>query len=283
MKKKDLINYIPIIIATPSIIIGVMAMYINNVPFFIYIQNIFYLIILGLISYFALSKEYDINKNKAAISILISVMFLFTTFINSGVENVHRWIAIGPIKVHVAAIVLPIIIINLWKLLQSKSWWFSGIIVICVSVILVLQPDASMVTAFVISMIILLWNTTNNIYRYFIVVLLNGLIIFSWIFLDGLAPVAYVEGIISLVASMGMIWLILGIISLMILPLPFLFFPPKEHKLLSLSIGVYFIVILISNLFGNFPVPLMGYGVSPIIGYFISITWFVKRKVDSSH
>ena len=28
-------------------------------------------------------------------------MFLFTTFINSGVENVHRWIAIGPIKVHV--------------------------------------------------------------------------------------------------------------------------------------------------------------------------------------
>ena len=260
-----------------------MAMYINNVPFFIYIQNIFYLIILGLISYFALSKEYDINKNKAAISILISVMFLFTTFINSGVENVHRWIAIGPIKVHVAAIVLPIIIINLWKLLQSKSWWFSSIIVICVSVILVLQPDASMVTAFVISMIILLWNTTNNIYRYFIVVLLNGLIIFSWIFLDGLAPVAYVEGIISLVASMGMIWLILGIISLMILPLPFLFFPPKEHKLLSLSIGVYFIVILISNLFGNFPVPLMGYGVSPIIGYFISITWFVKRKVDSSH
>ncbi|MHB9943407.1 cell division protein [Clostridium sporogenes] len=281
MKKKALINYIPIITVAPSIIIGAMAMYINNVLFFIYIQNIFYLIILGLISYFVLSKGYEINKNRTTISILISVMFLFTTFINSGIENVHRWLSIGPIKFHVAAIVLPIIIINLWKLLQSKSWWFSSIIAICISIILVLQPDASMVTAFVIPMIILLWNTTNNIYRYFIVALLSGLIIFSWIFLDGLASVSYVEGIISLVANMGIIWLILGVISLMILPLPFLFFPPKEHKLLSLSIGIYFIVILISTLFGNFPVPLMGYGVSPIIGYFISITWLVKTKVNS--
>lgn len=35
-------------------------------------------------------------------------------------------------------------------------------------------------------------------------------------------------------------------------------------------------IILISTLFGNFPVPLMGYGISPIVGYFISITWLIK-------
>jgi hypothetical protein len=281
--KKGLLNYIPIIIATPSIIIGTMAMYINDVPTFIYLQNIFCLIIAGLISYFVISKEYKVNKNTTISFTIMAVISLLLTFINSGIEGVHRWVSIGPVRLYVSAIVLPIIIINLWRVLQSKGWWVSGISAICISIILVLQPDASMITAFAIPMIILLWNKTNKIFRFCIVILLGGLIIFSWIFLDGLAPVSYVEGIISLVANMGIIWFVLGVVSLAILPLPFIIFPPKEYKLLSLSIGIYFIVILISTLPGNFPVPLMGYGVSPIIGYFISITWLIKTKINSPY
>jgi len=112
-------------------------------------------------------------------------------------------------------------------------------------------------------------------------VLLSALIIISWVFLDELPPVSYVENIVRLLANMGILWLSLGVISLVILPLPFIFFSPEKYKLLSVSIGMYFIIILISTLFGNFPVPLMGYGVSPIIGFFISITWFVKFKINS--
>jgi hypothetical protein len=178
--------------------------------------------------------------------------------------------------------VLPIIIINLWKLLQIKHWLVSAVITIAISTLLTLQPDASLLTAFAIPMIILLWSKTNSkIIRPCIVVLLSVLIILSWVFLDRLPPVSYVEQIVSLVANMGIIWLSLGVISLVILPLPFIFFPPKKSKLLSISLGLYFTIILISTLFGNFPVPLMGYGVSPIIGYFISITWFVKSKINS--
>ena len=147
---------------------------------------------------------------------------------------------------------------------------------------LALQPDASQLTAFIIPMIILIWSKTNNkFFRYSILGLLSILAINSWIFLDGLPPVSYVEEIVSLVANMGIIWLVLGIISLVILPLPFILFPSKNSKLLSICIGIYFIIILMSTIFGNFPVPLMGYGVSPIIGYFISITWLVKSKINS--
>lgn len=282
MKKKGLLKYIPIIIAAPSIIIGTVTMYINEVSPFIYTQNILYLILAGLISYFVISRESKGYKNTTNISILIAVIFLFLTFINSGIESVHRWISIGPIKINVAVIVIPIIIINLWQLLQIKSWWLASISSIGITIILALQPDASMVTAFAIPMIILLCSKNINIiFRSCVVVLLSGLIIFSWIHLDGLAPVSYVEEIVSLVTNIGIIWFVLGVISLIILPLPFIFFPPKEYELLSLCIGIYFIVILISTLFGNFPVPLMGYGVSPIIGYFISITWLVKTKLNS--
>ena len=72
-----------------------------------------------------------------------------------------------------------------------------------------------------------------------------------------------------------------GVISLVLLPLSFILFPPQKFRLLSMCLGLYFTIILISTLFGNFPVPLMGYGVSPIIGYFIAITWLVKSKINS--
>ncbi|MGH4124370.1 MAG: cell division protein [Clostridium sp.] len=284
MKKLSLLNFIPLLMASPPIIIGVIAMYTNKVPIAILGQNIFYLLLSGIISCFILSRKSKVKKNKSTnlTTIIVAVILLFLTFISSGIEGVHRWVSVGPIKFYVAVIVLPIIIIELWKSLQIRDWWFSATITIVISILLALQPDASTLTAFAIPMIILLWNKiNNNIFRFCIVSLLSALIITSWVFLDGLQPVSYVENIVSLVANMGIIWLSLGVISLVLLPLPFIFFSPKKYKLLSLSIGLYFIIILISALLGNFPVPLMGYGVSPIIGYFISITWLTKSKINS--
>jgi cell division protein FtsW (lipid II flippase) len=284
MKKLRLLNFIPLLMAVPSIIIGVIAMYTNKVPIAIFGQNMFYLVMCGTISYFILTRKSKIKNNSSTntTTIVVAVILLSLTFIGSGIEGVHRWVSVGPIKFYVAVIVLPIIIIELWKLLQIKNWWFSAAITIVISILITLQPDASMLTAFAIPMIMLLWyKSNNNIFRSCIVVLLSALIIISWVFLDGLSPVSYVENIVGLVANMGIIWLSLGIISLAILPLPFIFFSPPKYKLLSVSLGMYFIIILISTLFGNFPVPLMGYGVSPIIGYFISITWLAKSKINT--
>ena len=35
---------------------------------------------------------------------------------------------------------------------------------------------------------------------------------------------------------------------------------------------------MIVTLVGHFPMPIMGYGISPIIGYLIAITWLNKNK-----
>ncbi len=283
MKKLSLMNFMPLLMAVPAVIIGVIAMYTNKVPFAILGQNIFYLLICGMISFFILIKNPKVKKNESTniTTIIVAVILLILTFVSSGIEGVHRWVSVGPIKFYVAVIVLPIIIIELWKLLQIRDWWFSAVITIVISIFLTLQPDASMLTAFAIPMIILLWNkVNNNIFRSCIVISLSTLIIISWVFLDKLPPVSYVENIVSLVGNMGIIWLSLGVISLVILPLPFIFFSPEKYKLLSQSIGLYFIIILISTIFGNFPVPLMGYGISPIIGYFISVTWLAKSKIN---
>jgi cell division protein FtsW (lipid II flippase) len=199
-------------------------------------------------------------------------------------EGVHRWISLGPIKFYVASIVLPIVIIKLWGGLVNGKQRVTIITTIIVSLLLLRQPDASQLTAFIIPMIILIWNNTrNNIIRFSIAGALLIMAVVSWVYLDALPPVSYVEEILSLAANTGIIWFVLGVISLVILPLPFIIFPPKNSKLISRCIGIYFIIILISTQFGNFPIPLMGYGISPIIGYFIAITWLVKDKVKKKN
>ena len=162
-----------------------------------------------------------------------------------------------------------------YKLVDSSYYFYWSVAA------LALQPDASQTTAFIIPMAIILFSNANNKYfRYSVLGVFSLIVILTWIHLDNLPPVAYVEGIIKMVYKMGVVVFTLGIISLIILPLPLILFPPRNSKLLSTCLGIYYIIVLISTLLGNFPVPLMGYGISPILGYFISIGWLISAKSD---
>ncbi|MDQ7092586.1 hypothetical protein REC12_03185 [Desulfosporosinus sp. PR] len=276
-------KFIPVIITMPSIILGAIAMFHNKISTLIWAQNIACLVVGGVISYFIVSSKWNIKASKYnGITILIVFLFLLLTFLDPGMNGVHRWISIGIIKFNVSMILLPLIIIALWRASQTKGLGFTLAIALAISILLAIQPDASELTGFAVPMMILLYSKTKGkISRLFIIAVFSILIILSWVFLDSLPAITYVERIISLLNNMGFIWLTLGIISLAILPVPFILFPPKNLRLLSICVGLYFIIILISTIYGNFPVPLMGYGISPIIGYFIPITWYTESKINS--
>lgn len=264
------------LVPLPSIMIGSFAMYMNGVSTFIWIQNIIAALIVVLFSEFVSRK----SRNFDSVLIVPSaILLILLTFMDSGSEGVHRWVSIGPIRFYIASIVLPLLIIGLWRIAKKSNWWTPTIITMGVSLLLALQPDASQVTAFIISMgIILFSKTSNRYYRLSVSGILSIMIAFSWLYLDDLPPVPYVEEIIKMVAEMGVVWFALGIISLAILPLPFFMFPQQNAKLPSKCLGIYYIVVLISTLFGHFPVPIMGYGVSPIIGYFLALAWLTHDK-----
>ncbi|MFT8351150.1 hypothetical protein [Clostridium saccharoperbutylacetonicum] len=99
--KLRMTNFIPLMITMPSILIGVVAMYYNKVPFFIWAQNIVCLVMAEMISYFVVSSKFDIIGNKFYYnSILISVIFLMLTFFGADIEGVNRWVSIGIIKLN---------------------------------------------------------------------------------------------------------------------------------------------------------------------------------------
>jgi hypothetical protein len=272
--------FITLIVAFPAVIIGAIAMNVHNFKGIIVILNIVCLLIGWLISCYVLSKHSKIRKSNYGIIIIILILVLYVlTFIDLGIDGVHRWLSIGPINLYISSIFAPILIIEFWTLLKSNNDLLVGVITVIVAILLVLQPDASQLTAFSIPMIIILFSKIKNkILSCFIIGILIFLVIISWILLDSLPAVIYVEEIVGLVMDMGLIWSILGIISLIILPMPFFFISKHNERIPSKCIGLYFVIIIITTFFGNFPVPLMGYGISPIIGYLVAITWLIKTK-----
>lgn len=179
------------LIPLPALLIGSVAMYINGLAISIWILNAIGAVIALLIPCLIIKKPEIIESR---FTILIAIVLLMITFLDSGSENIHRWITIGPIRFYIASIILPILIIRLSEMLKTSNWWIAAIISIGVSLLLFLQPDASQATAFIIPMIILLFGKAkNNLYRFSVLGILPVILIFAWIYVDHLAPVAYVE------------------------------------------------------------------------------------------
>ncbi len=274
------INLLPLVITMPAMLIGVLAMINNQVSPSIYGQNLLIAFVGGIISFLVLCRDQKPTKKKTNIIVITCILILFLlTFLDKGLHDVHRWIAIGPLRFNIALVLFPLLIIQLSSLMKSKPFWLNFGFASFFTVLLLFQPDASQLTAFTIAISFLLLNIKKNksvqILPLIVFILLN---IYSWSHLDQLAPVSYVEDILSLVKEMGIGWLILALISLFILLMPFFFFPPNSAKPLSFSLGIYFSISILSSFFGNFPVPIMGYGTSPFIGYLIAISWYVYNK-----
>lgn len=259
-------NKIGIII--PAILIGIVGMIGSGVPISISLQNLIALLIFGLMAVLLIHRNIRYNDQ---IIIAISLILLLLTLFGDGIDGVNRWIRVVIINVNVAMIVLPITLVALYNILIKNRVNYGLIAIVSIGILLVLQPDASQLMGFSIPIVIILFDkkiSINSFIRYVVSLILIFLMISSWIFLDNLAPVSYVEGILGLLNNMSPILLVMGIISLILIPLPFILFPPREFRRLFICIGLYYSLIIISTLFGNFPIPFMGYGISPIIGYY---------------
>jgi cell division protein FtsW (lipid II flippase) len=273
--KKGIISYF---LMLPAIVIGTLAMVSYGVPLSIWIQNIIIWIVGAVLGSVLIIR----NKNKN-ISIgffsypIIFVALLVSPFWFNGLDGVHRWLSFGPINLYIASIILPLLIIHLWKLaLNNREHYVIGLTFI-ILVILLFHPDAGQLTAFACASAIILWKKiSNRVVMLLSITLIVAFCIVSWVFLDDLAPVPYVEHIIFLVADLGSFWFVLGVLSLLLLLCPFFFY--GNINITSLLLGVYFLMMMVVTLFGNFPMPIMGYGISPIIGYLIAITWLTKNK-----
>lgn len=160
-------------------------------------------------------------------------------FIFSGIDGVKRWIPLGPLDIYIGSIVLPLFIILLWRFAADNREYGTLVLIFYALAILLLQPDAGQLTVFACAAVLIIWKTIKNRMLKMVSIIVNAsFVVLSWILLDDLAPVPYVEQILFLVADLGLVWLMSGIIALLLLL--WLFFYYGRENNISLSLGIYF-------------------------------------------
>ena len=253
--------------------LGIIGMVSQNVSISIWIQNLLIVLVLPPACYFISRKDFKINYKAI---VLLSAILLGLTFLGPDMQGVHRWIRLPFFALNAAAIVLPITIVALYRLMEEKQFAVSILGIMAIAFLLFLQPDASQLLAFSLPMIILLLRSSiSKVKKGCFSVVLLVLTLKTWVCLDNLQPVDYTEGILIMLQDLSVVLYIAGIVALFSMPVYFLIFCKEKSRNICTGIAMYYWLMILSTFIGNFPVPFMGYGISPILGFFAFLIWFI--------
>jgi hypothetical protein len=210
---------------------------------------------------------------------IVSIAVLLWTLASHGVDGVHRWVFLGGLGLHASAIVAPLL---LALVARAPGPYLAIATAVATAIILALQPDAAQASAFAAGCAVLLLRDPKFGPREITggLVALIGCVLVSLVRPDPLTPVRHVEGIFEVVSARGAAWTLLATVVLLLLPMPYFLTWSRRRRSLTLALGVYVAMVAIAPAWGTFPVPIMGYGVSPILGYFIALAFAARDRMQ---
>ena len=255
----------------PALLLGVVWMRQSGIPAVVYMQNVV-AAALGLAVAGSCSHRRASTRLGVAI-VVLALVLLLATLIAEGAQSVHRWLRIGGVTVHVALLFIPLVLAELDRMLREARVAFACGVMVTVAAVLAMQPDASQAIAFAGSAVLLLalHRKRSRVAAAMLVLLaLAGL---SFMRTDPLAPVPHVEEIAIRIGARGAAWQAAVIAALSLLLVPFVRRQRNVSTSAASAVAVYLALVIAASYWGNFPVPVLGYGMSAIIGYFAGWTW----------
>lgn len=192
------------------------------------------------------------------------------TMLNAGQQGVHRWIDVGPLHVNAAATLLPGALVALAAFAGRRWSWLAAVVTLS---LLVLQPDASQATAFGAGMIVVLafLRAPAAIRTCGTAAIVLG-VAGAWLRPDPLAPVPEVEEIIGLAWGWSPVAAVVAVAVLAataLLPLWSAASLSPRARVAALALSACWAVVALAPAFGAFPVPLVGMGMSAILGFWL--------------
>lgn len=250
--------------------VGVVTMRGGDVPTGIWVLNLAAAAVGVSIAAFALMWRRQATPFRESLrwgALLAGVALLGATLVGQGTEGVHRWLPLGPVQVHVGAVLLPPMLV---ALLES-SWRAAVGGAFVALVLLLLQPDAAQAASFCAAWIVIAAFRRGR--RATAVMVVSLLLALACVLRpDPLEPVPHVEGIVGMAAAGGPALAVAALLSLAVLPLAQALFLERQ---VGLVLAIYTAGLLVAAWLGHHPVPVLGYGVSPILGYYFAVTMAV--------
>lgn len=195
---------------------------------------------------------------------------LAVTWFSAGQQGVHRWVDLGPAHMNLAEVLAPAAVVAFAAL--ADTWW-AWVAALLALGLLIAQPDASQATALGGAMLAVVALTSlPGLFRGGAIVLVAVAGFAAWGRHDPLAPVPNVEGIMNLSLALSPVVAILAWVALagaVLSPMRLARVEARPVRTAALALTVYEIGSAVTPLLGAFPVPLVGMGTSPILGFWL--------------
>jgi cell division protein FtsW (lipid II flippase) len=263
-------DLLPLFASIPALVLGVLTMRQLGVRPSAWSMNLAAcavgLLLFGVLRY----SSWPATRSAWYLATAGSIAAILSTFAFDGLDGVHRWVSVGGFGLHVSAIVAPVIIACV---ATAPGPYLAIVSVAATAILLALQPDAAQALSLAAGCGVILASDPRLGLRAKtggLAVLLVCSIV-SLVRPDPLQPVRHVEGIFEVVSAKGPAWALLAAVALLLLSVPFFVTWARRRDPAALALGVYVAMVTIAPMWGTFPVPVMGYGVSPILGYFIAL------------
>lgn len=200
-------------------------------------------------------------------------LFVATLFSDEEIDGIHRWIAVGPVRLHVGLLLLPATI----SLLPDLRRELALLTVIAISLIVSLQPDRASAFA-LLSGVLVLAMAKRDKWSLGMLAIVGFSFLWTLWKIDPLQPVRFVEYVIrdaweshpSSAAVMAV-----SLLLALVVPLSGLNFRNQIPLIASLATIGGFVII---SLFGPYPTPLIGYGATAIVGYGLALGLSAVRE-----
>lgn len=193
------------------------------------------------------------------------------TLSGAGLEGVHRWLSIGAFQLNASAACLPWILGGLAS--QSpRDRAFGLFLLFAVQLVHLAQPDAAQATALAVGMVPVLTDERLAHGRAALIVGAASLIVVActWMRADPLAAVDHVERILVLAFSLSMASAVAALAAMAALFAPMVLALRTRIAMarrLGLAFALYLGTLVGMTFLGNFPVPMMGAGAGPVLGW----------------
>ncbi|MYM67021.1 hypothetical protein GTP45_09290 [Pseudoduganella sp. FT55W] len=212
--------------------------------------------------------------------VVIAIVSLLALSLLVGPDQagVHRWLAVGPVQLNVAALVIPLGLLLADRGVRHAGQPRYAIAVLAIAMILAWQPDMSQLSALIAALLI--WAIARRSVQSLLWVAPMALLALFFCAgrPDPLEPVPHVEGIFHLAAEVSPMLAFCGGLCLLLTALsPLALANDLNRRPVAAGLTAYFLVSGFAWLFGAFPVPLAGYGISFILGWLIGATALLMK------
>lgn len=224
----------------------------------------------------ALMAARNALRSRPLVPGVLALVLVAATLAFTPLEGVSRWVLLGPVRLHVSAFASPLVLFAAGVLLSTGRQLAAAMLVLALQAVHVVQPDGGQAAAFGLGAVALFIGARvalgGRVAACLAVALLGAA---AFLRPDPLLAVPHVERILALAASHGTGLQLAGIIVLALPALSLLALARTAEPPLArgpgVSLALYLAGLALVPAFGNFPVPVLGFSPSMLLGVWATL------------